>query len=137
MSRITLTKHILSQIKHFAHVTKVSSLLTQVVYKTNDDHVTVVAAGVTLHEALAAAEQLKKGAGSAKFLLSFEASVGLLYIIRFLSPLSERINIRVIDPFTIKPLDSKTITDNARATRGRIITVEDHYCEGESLKCVS
>lgn len=48
-----------------------------------------------------------------------------------LSPSSERINIRVIDPFTIKPLDSKTIIDNARATRGRIITVEDHYYEGE------
>ncbi|KAM7412267.1 hypothetical protein PAMA_021967 [Pampus argenteus] len=74
----------------------------KVVYKTNDDHVTVIGAGVTLHEALAAAEQLKK----------------------------ERINIRVIDPFTIKPLDSKTIIDNARATRGRIITVEDHYYEG-------
>lgn len=38
-----------------------SSLPTQVVYKTNDDHVTVIGAGVTLHEALAAAEQLKKG----------------------------------------------------------------------------
>uniref|UniRef100_A0A8C9YS56 Transketolase n=1 Tax=Sander lucioperca TaxID=283035 RepID=A0A8C9YS56_SANLU len=74
----------------------------KVVFKTNDDHVTVIGAGVTLHEALAAAEQLKK----------------------------ERINIRVIDPFTIKPLDSKTIIDNARATRGRIITVEDHYYEG-------
>ena len=48
----------------------------------------------------------------------------------FLSLPSERINIRVIDPFTIKPLDSKTIIDNARATRGRIITVEDHYYEG-------
>lgn len=34
---------------------------SQVVYKTNDDHVTVIGAGVTLHEALAAAEQLKKG----------------------------------------------------------------------------
>lgn len=34
---------------------------SQVVYKSNDDHVTVVGAGVTLHEALAAAEQLKKG----------------------------------------------------------------------------
>ncbi|KAK7883921.1 hypothetical protein WMY93_027044 [Mugilogobius chulae] len=62
----------------------------KVVYKTNDDHVTVIGAGVTLHEALAAAENLKK----------------------------EHINIRVIDPFTIKPLDSKTIIDNARATRG-------------------
>lgn len=37
----------------------------------------------------------------------------------------------MIDPFTIKPLDSKTIIDNAKATRGRIITVEDHYYEGE------
>ncbi|XP_030209935.1 transketolase isoform X2 [Gadus morhua] len=74
----------------------------KVVNKTNDDHVTVIGAGVTLHEAMAAAEQLKK----------------------------ERINVRVIDPFTIKPLDSKTIIDNAKATRGRIITVEDHYYEG-------
>uniref|UniRef100_A0A8C8DGH1 Transketolase n=1 Tax=Oncorhynchus tshawytscha TaxID=74940 RepID=A0A8C8DGH1_ONCTS len=74
----------------------------KVVYKTSDDHVTVIGAGVTLHEALAAAEMLKK----------------------------ERINIRVIDPFTIKPLDSKTIVEHAKATRGRIITVEDHYYEG-------
>lgn len=35
--------------------------LSQVLYKTNDDHVTVIGAGVTLHEALAAAEMLKKG----------------------------------------------------------------------------
>lgn len=41
--------------------TNTSSLHTQVVYKTNDDHVTLIGAGVTLHEALAAAEQLKKG----------------------------------------------------------------------------
>lgn len=46
----------------------------------------------------------------------------------------ERINIRVIDPFTIKPLDHKTIVDNARVTRGRIITVEDHYYEGEGRR---
>ncbi|XP_048873671.1 transketolase [Brienomyrus brachyistius] len=74
----------------------------KVVYKSNDDHVTVIGAGVTLHEALAAAEQLKK----------------------------ERINLRVIDPFTIKPLDVQTIINNAKATKGRIITVEDHYYEG-------
>lgn len=42
----------------------------------------------------------------------------------------ERIYIRVIDPFTIKPLDVKTIMDHTRATRGRILTVEDHYYEG-------
>lgn len=40
----------------------------------------------------------------------------------------------MIDPFTIKPLDQKTIIDNARVTRGRIITVEDHYYEGEGRK---
>uniref|UniRef100_A0A8B9TUY4 Transketolase n=1 Tax=Anas platyrhynchos TaxID=8839 RepID=A0A8B9TUY4_ANAPL len=43
---------------------------------------------------------------------------------------AEKIFIRVIDPFTIKPLDKKTILENARATKGRIITVEDHYHEG-------
>uniref|UniRef100_A0A8C7Z091 Transketolase n=1 Tax=Oryzias sinensis TaxID=183150 RepID=A0A8C7Z091_9TELE len=74
----------------------------KVVYKTNEDHVTVIGAGVTLHEALSAVEILKK----------------------------ERINIRVIDLFTIKPLDTKTIVENGRATRGRIVTVEDHYYEG-------
>ncbi|XP_077181662.1 transketolase [Paroedura picta] len=74
----------------------------KVVFKSKDDQVIVIGAGVTLHEALAAAEQLKK----------------------------ERISIRVIDPFTIKPLDKKMILENARATKGRIITVEDHYYEG-------
>lgn len=39
-------------------------------------------------------------------------------------------NIRVVDPFTIKPLDAATIVASARATGGRIITVEDHYREG-------
>uniref|UniRef100_A0A8C2G2A8 transketolase n=1 Tax=Cyprinus carpio TaxID=7962 RepID=A0A8C2G2A8_CYPCA len=70
--------------------------------KLKEDQVTVIGAGMTLHEALAAAEQLKK----------------------------ERIYIRVIDPFTIKPLDAKTIIDHVRATRGRVVTVEDHYYEG-------
>ncbi|XP_051967712.1 transketolase-like isoform X3 [Xyrauchen texanus] len=74
----------------------------KVVCQSKDDQVTMIGAGMTLHEVLAAAEQLKK----------------------------ERIYIRVIDPFTIKPLDAKTIIDHVRATRGRVITVEDHYYEG-------
>ncbi|CAB1315386.1 unnamed protein product [Coregonus sp. 'balchen'] len=74
----------------------------KVVYQSAEDKVTVIGAGITLHEAMAAAEMLKK----------------------------ERIFIRVIDPFTIKPLDSKTIIEHARQTRGRILTVEDHYYEG-------
>lgn len=49
------------------------------------------------------------------------------------SALTEKINIRVLDPFTIKPLDRKLILDSARATKGRILTVEDHYYEGEGL----
>lgn len=108
----------------------------QVVYKTSDDHVTVVGAGVTLQEALAAAEMLKKGRERKtrtetnhrqQKMLDDLLHIEMLF---FFSFSLERINIRVIDPFTIKPLDSKTIIDSARATRGRIITVEDHYYEG-------
>uniref|UniRef100_A0A8C6P7C6 transketolase n=1 Tax=Nothobranchius furzeri TaxID=105023 RepID=A0A8C6P7C6_NOTFU len=81
----------------------------KVVFQSKDDQVTVVAAGVIVHEALAAAEHLKK----------------------------ERISVRVIDPFTIKPLDIKTIIDHARVTRGRVLTVEDHYYEGGLGEAVS
>lgn len=73
-----------------------------VVRQSDSDQVTVIGAGVTLHEALAAHEQLAK----------------------------EGVNIRVIDPFTIKPLDAETIVASARATGGKVITVEDHYKEG-------
>ncbi|CAI5778856.1 Transketolase like 2 [Podarcis lilfordi] len=74
----------------------------KVVRKNDADKVTVIGAGVTLHEALTAADELAK----------------------------QGTHIRVIDPFTIKPLDAATIISNARATGGRIITVEDHYREG-------
>uniref|UniRef100_A0A672GBC5 Transketolase n=1 Tax=Salarias fasciatus TaxID=181472 RepID=A0A672GBC5_SALFA len=76
--------------------------VAKVVRQSDQDVVTVIGAGVTLHEALAAADIL---AGEGK-------------------------NIRVIDPFTIKPLDAETIVSSARATGGQIITVEDHYKEG-------
>uniref|UniRef100_A0A673XG94 Transketolase n=2 Tax=Salmo trutta TaxID=8032 RepID=A0A673XG94_SALTR len=76
--------------------------VAKVVRQSDSDKVTVIGAGVTLHEALAAADQLA----------------------------SEGVNIRVIDPFTIKPLDAATILSSARTTGGRIITVEDHYREG-------
>uniref|UniRef100_A0A3B3QT89 Transketolase n=1 Tax=Paramormyrops kingsleyae TaxID=1676925 RepID=A0A3B3QT89_9TELE len=74
----------------------------KVVRQTESDRVTLIGAGVTLHEALAAADQLAK----------------------------EGVNVRVIDPFTIKPLDKDTIISSVRATGGRVITVEDHYPEG-------
>jgi len=66
------------------------------------DRLLVISAGVTLHEALTAAEELDK--------------VG--------------INIRVIDLFTIKPIDVDMIVKNAREVGGKIITVEDHYLQG-------
>ncbi|XP_003802636.1 transketolase-like protein 1 [Otolemur garnettii] len=75
---------------------------TKVIRHSVNDKVTVISAGVTLHEALAAADDLSK----------------------------EDIPIRVIDLFTIKPLDSATIVSSAKATGGRVVTVEDHYPEG-------
>ncbi|XP_042523446.1 transketolase-like protein 1 [Dipodomys spectabilis] len=74
----------------------------KVVRQSTNDKVVVIAAGVCLHEALLAATELAE----------------------------EDIYVRVIDLFTIKPLDSGTILINAKATGGRIITVEDHYPEG-------
>lgn len=81
----------------------------RVVRSSDTDRVTIVGAGVTLHETLAAADQLAK----------------------------QGTNVRVVDPFTIKPLDAATIISSARATGGRIITVEDHYREGGIGEAVS
>jgi transketolase len=69
---------------------------------TPDDQVTLIGAGVTLHECLAAADQL--------------ASSG--------------INARVIDLYSIKPLDRDTLIEACRATGGRLVVAEDHYPEG-------
>ena len=59
-------------------------------------------AGVTLHEALSAYEDLKK----------------------------EGINIRVVDPFTLKPIDKDLLVQCAKETGGLVVTVEDHYPQG-------
>lgn len=75
---------------------------SKVVRSSDKDKVLIIGAAVTLVEALAAADELAK--------------VG--------------INARVIDPFTIKPIDAEGIIKNAKAVGGRIITVEDHYPEG-------
>jgi transketolase len=66
------------------------------------DKVTVVAAGVTLHEALKAAGTLK----------------------------NEGIGITVIDAYSIKPLAKDAIRAAAQKTNNTVITVEDHYAEG-------
>jgi transketolase len=64
--------------------------------------VAIVAAGITLHESLKAAEQLA----------------------------GEGIEARVIDLYSVKPVDAETLRAAAEATGGRILTVEDHWPEG-------
>jgi transketolase len=66
------------------------------------DHITIVAAGITLHEALQAATLLR----------------------------AEGIRARVIDLYSVKPLDRETLVRAVGDTGGRLITVEDHWAEG-------
>src|ERR1700735_1222703 len=66
------------------------------------DKATVIGAGVTLHEALKAFDQLK----------------------------SQGVAIRVIDLYCVKPIDGKAIAAEIAATGGKLITVEDHWPEG-------
>lgn len=69
---------------------------------TLGDQVTLIGAGVTLHECLAAAHELA-GAG---------------------------INARVIDLYSIKPVDRDALIEAVRVTQGRLVVAEDHYPEG-------
>lgn len=74
---------------------------SKVLRESSEDIVTVVAAGITLHEALYACEELMK----------------------------EGIFIRVIDLYSIKPVDKGALHEAARMTKA-VITVEDHFAEG-------
>ena len=74
---------------------------SRVVRRTDSDQVTLVGAGITLHEAMKAADALA----------------------------TEGIRARVIDLYSVKPIDEQTLRDAARAT-GHILTVEDHWPEG-------
>ncbi|MDR2984249.1 MAG: transketolase [Nocardiopsaceae bacterium] len=74
---------------------------SRVLRSSDTDQLAIVAAGVTVHEALAAADQLAE----------------------------DGISARVIDAYSVKPLDVRTIRRAARDT-GRILTVEDHWPEG-------
>jgi transketolase len=75
---------------------------SRVVRQSDADQVTVVGAGITLHEALKAYDQLK----------------------------AEGITVRVVDLYSVKPMDVATLRAAAQATNGRIVTVEDHWIEG-------
>ena len=43
---------------------------------------------------------------------------------------SEGVNARVIDLYSVKPIDTETLAAAAQATSGRIVTAEDHHPEG-------
>lgn len=75
---------------------------SKIIRESTSDVLTIVAAGVTLFEALKAHDQLK-AAGIA---------------------------VRVIDLYSIAPIDRTTLVESGRATQRRILTVEDHYAHG-------
>jgi transketolase len=74
----------------------------KVLRQSPQDKVTVIGAGVTLHEALKAADCLK----------------------------AEGTAVRVIDLYCVKPIDGKELAKEIASTGGRLITVEDHWAEG-------
>ena len=74
----------------------------KVVRQSTKDRVTLIGAGVTVHSCLAAADALAK----------------------------KKIAVRVIDLYSVKPVDVKTLREAARVTKGKFVIVEDHYPEG-------
>lgn len=75
---------------------------SKVVRSSSSDKVAVIGAGITVHEALKAYETLK-AAG---------------------------INIRIIDAYSVKPIDKATLHQAAKDCGGKLIVVEDHWPEG-------
>jgi transketolase len=74
---------------------------SRVLRSSDADQVTIVAAGITVHEALRAADSLAAGGVPA----------------------------RVIDLYSVKPVDAQALRAAAEAT-GAFVTVEDHWAEG-------
>jgi transketolase len=75
---------------------------SKVVRQSPNDKLTIVAAGVTLIEALGAHALLAK----------------------------DGIAVRIVDAYSVKPIDADGLRAAARATGGRVLVVEDHYAEG-------
>lgn len=74
----------------------------KVLRENSKDTCCIIAAGITLHEALKAYEMLKK----------------------------DGIYVSVIDLYSVRPLDMQTILKVAKKSGNRVITVEDHYING-------
>jgi transketolase len=75
---------------------------SKVLRESPKDRVTLIGAGVTLHNCLAAADALA----------------------------AKKIPARVIDLYSVKPVDVKTLREAVRVTKGKLVIVEDHYPEG-------
>src|SRR3989344_5201765 len=75
---------------------------SKVLNSSKSDKAAVISCGVTLFEAMKAADELK----------------------------GENINVRVIDAYSIKPIDETIIRKSASEVGGNVIVVEDHYFEG-------
>jgi transketolase len=75
---------------------------SKILRRGKGDAVTVIAAGITVLETLKAWEELKK----------------------------ERTGLRVIDAYSIQPLDKETIAREVAETGGRAVVVEDHFPAG-------
>jgi transketolase len=66
-----------------------------------DDQVAVIAAGITVHEAVKALDSLTGG-----------------------------VKVRLIDLYSVKPIDAQALVDAVRVTGGRLVVAEDHWPEG-------
>ncbi len=75
---------------------------SRVLRQSDRDVATVVAAGITVFEALQAYEELER----------------------------EGIHVRIIDAYSVQPIDAATLLRAGRESRGTIVTVEDHYVSG-------
>src|SRR5215212_9583041 len=75
---------------------------SKIVRSSEEDVVSVVATGITVHEAIKAADELQESG----------------------------VAVRVIDAYSIKPIDAETLRAAAQATEGNVVAVEDHWPEG-------
>ena len=75
---------------------------SKVLRRSSNDDAVIVAAGVTVFEALKAHDQLKE----------------------------QGIGVTVVDAYSVQPIDASTLIETARAAGGTVITVEDHYAAG-------
>jgi transketolase len=75
---------------------------SKVVRSSDRDRVTVVAAGITVHNAIEACDKLQE----------------------------EGIAVRLMDAYSVKPIDAVTLREAVRATGGKLVVAEDHWPEG-------